>query len=149
MKKFFIILLTALVLLFSLVSCDTGKQNETESETVKAIDPKEVCGFYCRMNDNGYDSFSITLYEDGTYTYYETMISSYIGHGTYTLDKNLITLTDNQIPTLSGTSQHTFKFEYRGGKLFFLATESDQFMYVDLPDGAEFERVEDEKTKEE
>lgn len=144
MKKFFVILLTALVLLFSLVSCDTGKQNETESETVKAVDPAEVCGFYCRMNDNGYDSFSITLYEDGTYTYFETMVSSHIGHGTYTVDKNLITLTDNQIPTLSGTSQYTFKFEYRDGKLFFLAAESDQFMYVDLPDGAEFERIETE-----
>lgn len=149
MKRLIVFLLTVFVLLLAFVSCDTGKQNETESETVRAVDSKEVCGFYCRMNDNGYDSFSITLYEDGTYTYYETMVSSHIGHGTYTVDKNLITLTDNQIPTLSGTSQYTFKFEYRDGKLFFLATESDQFMYVDLPDGAEFERVEDEKTKEE
>ena len=148
MKKIVVLLFTAIVLLLTFTSCDTGKQNETESETVKAVDPEEVCGSYCRKNDNGYDSFSIVLYEDGTYSYYETMISSHIGHGTYTVDKNQITLTDNHIPTLSGTAQCTFKFEYRDGKLFFLAAESDQFMYVDLPDGAEFERVETEETEE-
>ena len=142
MKKFFALLLTVLVPLLMFVSCDTGKPNETESEPVKAVDSDEISGFYYRMNDNGFDSFSITLYDDGTYTYYETMVSSHIGHGTYTVDKNLITLTDNQIPTLSGASQYTFKFEYRDGKLFFLADRSDQFMYVHLPDGAVFERGE-------
>lgn len=148
MKNFFVLTLIALLSLSLFVSCDINEQNEIESETVKSVDYDEICGFYCRKNDNAFDSFSITLYEDGTYTYYETLISSHLGYGEYTVDKNLITLTDNQIPTLNGSSQYTFKFEYRDGKLFFLAAESDQFMYVHLPNGAEFDRVETEETKE-
>ena len=58
MKKFFALLLTVLVPLLMFVSCDTGKPNETESETVKAVDSDEISGFYYRMNDNGFDSFS-------------------------------------------------------------------------------------------
>ena len=149
MKRALALLLAMLAVLSLLVSCDSKKAEETASDTVTAFDAEEIYGFYCRMNDNGQDSFSITLYEDGTYTYYETMISSHIGHGTYTVDRNLITLEDNNIPTLSGSSKHTYRFEYRNGKLFFLAAESDQFMYIHLPDGAEFDRIETEETKEE
>lgn len=61
--------------------------------------------------------------------------------GNYTFEDNVITLIDEKIPTLSGQHTCTFKFEYRDGKLIYLATESDRFMYINPPDGAEFERV--------
>ena len=149
MKRFIVLLLAVLTVFPLLVSCDSKEIAETESKIEIADDFDEIYGFYCRQNDNGYDSFSITLYEDGTYTYYETLISSHIGYGEYSVDDNLITLTNTHIPTVNGSASYTFKFEYRDGKLFFLAADSDQFMYVHLPDGAQFNRVETEDTKEE
>lgn len=101
-----------------------------------------VSGSYARKNDNGFDSFSITLNEDGTYFYYETMISSHLGIGEYTLADGIVTLIDDQIPTLYGSRTYTYKFQCKGDKLVFLASESDNFLYVNLPDGAQFDRVE-------
>ncbi len=101
-------------------------------------------GTYFRKNNDSRpiaDVFTITLNADGTYNYYETMISSHLGFGRYTVDGNIITIRDDDIPTLNGSKTYTFKFEYRDGKLIFLASESDNFMYVNLPDGAEFERA--------
>jgi len=54
----------------------------------------------------------------------------------------VVTLTDTQIPGVSGSLTHTYCFSYTNGTLVYLAETSDQFMYVNLPDGAVFERVE-------
>lgn len=152
MKRFLVLLLAVLTVFMLFVSCDGKKAAETESKTetdTESVSKSDaIYGTYIRENDNGYDSFSITLHEDGTYTYYETMISSHLGHGGYTIEDNLITLIDTQIPTYSGSATYEFKFEYRDGKLIYLAGKSDQFMYVHLPDGAEFEHFEiDVETK--
>ena len=120
---------------------------DTDSD-VANVEIGDVCGTYARQSDNplrDWDWFTITLNADGTYTYYETNFSSHIGSGEYTLDGNIITITDAHIPTLSGTASFVFKFKYRNGKLIFLAAESDRFIYVDLPDGAEFNRVQPEE----
>ena len=104
-----------------------------------ADSPEDVCGIYARPNANGFDSFTITLNSDGTYQYFETMISSHLGFGNYTVEDDIITLVDDQIPGVSGSLTHTYKFKYTDGKLVFLSEESDHFMYINLPDGAEFE----------
>ncbi|MBR6049961.1 MAG: hypothetical protein IKP68_02010 [Clostridia bacterium] len=86
----------------------------------------------------GIDRFSITLYNDGTCQYYETMISSYIGVGKYTIDGDLLTLTDDNIVTLNGPITKTFKFKIVGDTLVFIADGSDSFTFIKLPDGAVF-----------
>lgn len=108
----------------------------------RAQEPETVSGTYSRENANGFDHFTITLNEDGTYSYFETMISSHLGMGEYTYEDGIVTLIDDQIPGLYGSLIHTYKFRYADGKLFYLAGESDGFMYVDLPDGAQFDRRE-------
>lgn len=121
---------------------DTSLEISTNAELDDAYE--YLYGTYFRINNYSQplsDTFTITLNSDGTYHYYETMISSHMGLGKYTVCGNIITLTDDNIPTLSGSKTYTFKFEYRDGKLVFLASESDRFMYVNLPDGAEFDRA--------
>ena len=124
-------LLVFFLVLAALPSC-AGREQE----------PDTVYGTYARPNANGLDSFTVTLMEDGTYWYYATSISSHLGHGNYTLEGDVVTLTDTQIPGVSGSLTHTYCFSYTNGTLVYLAESSDQFMYVNLPDGAVFERVE-------
>lgn len=130
MKRILLCILALLLLVPLLVAC-AEKEN---------CDPETLCGTYKRPNANGFDSFSITLNEDGTYQYFETMISSHLGFGSYKIEGNTVTMTEKNIPGLYGSLTHTYRFEYTDGKLIYLADQSDRFIYIDLPQGAEFTR---------
>ena len=157
MKRILIALLLLFISFSLLVSCDkkasddtrdtTTAYPKTETESVaESEEAGEIYGTYFRKNSNRiHGTFTVTLNSDGSYSYYETMISSHLGFGKYTVDGNVITLIDDNIPTLNGSATYIFKFEYRNGKLIYLAEESDKFMYINLPDGAEFSRVPAEK----
>ena len=107
-------------------------------------EPASIYGTYVRENQNDIMPFSITLNEDGRYQYLECGISSHIGMGGYTFKNNIVTLVDGNIPGVNGSLTRTYKFRIEDGKLIFLAEESDDFMYIKLPDGAEFTRAEQE-----
>ncbi len=127
------------LILFTFTACDICSWCDEAKVT---FTQETIYGTYARKNETfENDYFTITLNSDGSCSYYATLVSSYIGMGQYTVVGNIITLVDNNIPTLSGPHTCTFKFEYRDGKLIYLASESDEFMYIDLPEGAEFERV--------
>ena len=128
MKKLFVCMIAVMLVLTALASCKVEKS-------------EDIYGSYRRKNSNGNDYFTLTLNEDGTYTYFETMISSHIGWGKYTVDGEKVTLVDTQIPGAHGSLTHVFTFKYEDGKLVYIEEESDNFMYINLPDGAEFERV--------
>lgn len=125
-----VVLLLALALAFA--SCG-AKKNYT---------PADVAGTYERTNENfgGIDKFTITLNEDGTYQYYETMISSFIGMGNYEIDGNIVSMISD-LPGLNGTVRRTYKFKADGKTLVYVADGSDNFTYVKLPDGAAFEKL--------
>lgn len=44
--------------------------------------------------EDGYD-FTITIDDDGTYTYYESLLSSYIGHGEWSVADDVVKLADD------------------------------------------------------
>ena len=131
MKKAFVCMMAVILIITAFVSC----------KVEKSVQPEDIYGSYSRKNSNGYDYFTLTLNEDGTYSYFETMISSHIGWGEYTIDGEKVTLVDTQIPGVYGSHTYVFTFKYEDGKLIYIAEESDHFMYINLPDGAEFERV--------
>ena len=142
MKRIITFFLIVSLALLTFASCNIIN-TETEATEASIVDIDEICGTYARRNDfEIQDYFTITLNADGTYMYYATLFSSHIGAGEYTISNNVITLVDSNIPTMDGQVTNTFRFEYREGKLIFLASESDNFMYVKLPDGAEFCLVE-------
>ena len=77
---------------------ESNPETETPSEEYNsAFDI--VCGTYIRENERDlYGYFTISLGTDGTFSYYETLISSYVGMGQYTVEGNIITLVDEKAP---------------------------------------------------
>lgn len=77
--------------------------------------------------------FRITLYGDGTYEFYEGFLSSYIGFGTWTLEKGIVTLTEGE-----GGYDLVFRFAVRSGELVFIREGSSQFIYTKVEEGDRF-----------
>ena len=131
-KRIAVLLLLAVLLVPSLSSC---------RKKTSAVKP----GTYCRLNDksqtgmaSGWDWFTITLNEDGTFSYFETSISSHIGMGNYTYENGIVTLVEES-PRLGETVTEYHRFRYDGEKLIFLASRSDDFTYAHPTEGAEFD----------
>ena len=79
-------------------------------------------------------NFTINLYDDGTFTYYEGLASSYFGMGTWQQDGSVITLSDDdQIG-----HPLTNKFKVSGDELIFMKQGSSNFIYVELEEGERF-----------
>ena len=76
--------------------------------------------------------FTITLNEDGTYTYYEGMLSSFIGSGNWTVKDGILILEADPDYGLA------FRFDIQDDSLLFRAEESSQFIYVKVEDGDRF-----------
>ncbi len=82
----------------------------------------------------GWIEFGITLNPDGTYTWYESPISSYIGFGAYQIEDGILIKRDD--PRIGTERVNRFRME--GDSLFFIADGSDNFSMVQLEDGEEF-----------
>ena len=80
---------------------------------------KEGCG----------GDFTISVFEDGTYEYYEGYLSSYIGSGTWDISDGILTLREN-----SGYD-FVFRFSIVNGNLVFISEGSSRFIYTDVKDG--------------
>lgn len=78
--------------------------------------------------------FTITLYNDGTFSYYEGMASSYLGFGSWTQNGDAITLTDDGHGGL-GLINH---FEFDKTDLIFVEEGSSNFIYVKVQNGERF-----------
>lgn len=75
---------------------------------------------------------SFTLQEDGTFTFHFSALSSYIGHGSYQLDENVLILT---------TDDGDFSYQFdivEEGFAFDAEHSSEQIWYADFSDGAVF-----------
>ncbi len=83
---------------------------------------KEGCG----------GDFTITLNADGSYQYYEGFLSSYIGLGTWTIENDMVILTEQ------GGQDSVYRFAIKDGALVYLADGSNNFLYVKASDGDRF-----------
>ena len=131
MKKAIALILAMLLTTLVFVSCVTKEP----------LSQEQVAGHYMHKYgewESFGDHFSIDLNADGTYSYYETYISSHIGMGNYSIHGDVITLTD-ELPGVDGTVTRFYRFRYVDDKLVFLAEKSGSFTYVDLPDGTVFD----------
>lgn len=75
--------------------------------------------------------FVITLVKDGTFSYYEGMLSSHIGLGNWTVKDGILTLTEKN-------NKRTYLFSAQNGALVFIGEGSDRFVYVSVMDGDKF-----------
>ena len=71
------------------------------------------------------DRFTITIHQDGTFTYYESMLSSYLGTGTCTVQDGVLTLSDD---TGDG-AERVNHFKIDGDDLVFIEENSSNFIY--------------------
>ncbi len=74
--------------------------------------------------------FTLRLNEDSTFTYYAGMLSSYIGFGNWSVQGDILTLTE--------TNGWINRFRIDGGDLVFISEGSENFMYVKVGDGERF-----------
>ncbi|MBO7530230.1 MAG: peptidoglycan DD-metalloendopeptidase family protein [Lachnospiraceae bacterium] len=79
--------------------------------------------------------FYISFSPDGTYTWYETPISSFIGSGTYSIDDGVITMTDDV--NMTGIERVNI-FTISGESIYYAAEGSDNFNLVTLADQDRF-----------
>ncbi len=123
MKKYFVLIFVFAVVL--LCSCGSVKKEES-------ISTQDILGkTYVYEKDGAGGAFTITVEEDGTFTYYAGFLSSYIGHGAWTLEGDCLTFSD-----VSYDITNHFKVEK--DRLVYLSEGSSGFMYVDVSDGDVF-----------
>ncbi len=103
------------------------------SACAKGVEPDALAGRTFKWEKDGFGGdFTISLFEDGTYRYYEGYLSSYIGFGNWTLKDGVLTLTE------TGGYDFVFRFAVKDGALVYLADGSSRFLYTDVQDGDRF-----------
>ena len=77
--------------------------------------------------------FTVTLNSDGTYTFYEGALSSYMGAGTWDVYYDAVYLTEGE-----GGFDLSFMFGIEKNALLYIADGSDAFVYIKVPDYGRF-----------
>ena len=96
----------------------------------KAITAEDLAGKTYKYEKEGFGgNFTIQLKEDGTFTYYEGGLSSYIGTGDWSLEGETLTLQER--------TRH-FTFQVEGDNLVFQKEDSGEFSYLTVEDGEKF-----------
>lgn len=127
MKKLSFLLSVILILSSLLVSCSDGGDDGA---------PVSPAGNYLYEGEGFGGDFRIAIAEDGTFTYYEGMFSSYIGAGEWTLDGDVLRLKDHE----NGNLKYDNYFRVEDSRLVFIEEGSTNFMYLKVADGAAFNK---------
>ena len=108
------------------------------SDGIEAIMEKEemsrIAGTYRYEGEGFGGDFTITLNPDGTYTFYEGPLSSYIGGGTWYVYYRTVYMTETNGYDLQ------FMFDLQDDALAYYAVGSDAFPYAEVSDGERFVR---------
>lgn len=123
MKKLASVLFSLLII-FSLFGC--GAKKITAG-----------VGVY-KCTTDGLSDFTITLKDNGEFTYTEALYSDYLGTGTFDSNGDHIILTDSG---MGKDNKRTFVFIRTADSLIFYAKDSDHFSLNDIPDGTVFKNT--------
>ena len=99
-----------------------------------------IAGTYRYEGEGFGGDFTITLHADGTYAFYEGMLSSYMGMGAWSTAYDAVYMNEDD-----AGFDLSFMFGVEEDELVYLAWGSDAFPYVELPDGARFLRWDPEE----
>ena len=94
---------------------------------------------------SGLIEFWIYLDENGQCVWYETPISSYVGHGNYTIKDGILVFSTQ---TDAWGNSQKYEFRIYNDRLEYIAAKSDKFTYADVKDGEAFylkENVQDDE----
>lgn len=95
----------------------------------------ETSKVYVYENNGFGGNFELTLNRDGSFSYYEGLLSSYIGMGSWKWDGNILTLTDN---VKDNKVVFVNYFEYNGEDLVFIERGSSNYRFVTVKNGERF-----------
>ena len=95
-----------------------------------------LAGAYRYEGEGFGGDFILTLNADGTYTFSEGPLSSYLGMGTWDTYCNAVYMTENE----ESGFDLSFTFGCKKDTLVFLAAGSDAFPHISVPDEALFLR---------
>jgi len=133
----------AVVLATALACACAFGQAEPEEEVDALLWPYGVSRMTYIRDAGGFGGdFAVTLNQDGTFSYYAGLLSSYIGMGTWTQEDGVVCLADEGLEGSAGIQRYYFTVE--DGNLVFQAEKSAKFMYVDVKDGERFSRRTDD-----
>lgn len=114
-------------------------------ERQKTYTPEDIAGkTYVYEKDGCGGYFTIDLFADGTFQYYEGILSSYIGMGTWTWEHSVLCLQDQEMHRFTDDFStmepyiRTNYFRVEQDCLVWLEENSDNFLYVDVVDGDRF-----------
>ncbi len=98
---------------------------------------EDICGTYTYEGEGSGGRFTIMLNNDGSYSFYEGPLSSYIGGGSWFREQGSIILKEE-----NGRGSVNY-FAAGNGVLVFIGRGSDNFPNIHLPDGAMFFKQQD------
>ena len=125
------------LLICGLTACgfaENTAETENTADAENTVEMSRLAGVYRYQGEGFGGDFTITLNADGTYTFYEGYLSSYIGTGTWNVNLNTVYMTEDEE---NGTGLK-FMFGVEDDALIYVALESDAFPYVKVADGERF-----------
>ena len=112
----------------NLKSIDELWTKDHERETLSIIESVSDRTFVREKGGFGGD-FTITLNRDGSYSYYEGLLSSYMGSGFWDVENGKIVMNE------TGGYEAYFVFALKDGNLVYLDQSSKNFLYVKVEPG--------------
>ncbi len=89
-----IVLISAIVCIVVIICCFISPKDDFNDEFRVVSNRKEVMKEYICEQIGFQGIFTLTLYEDGTFSYYEGSASSYFGDGDWVFEDEKLTLLD-------------------------------------------------------
>lgn len=85
------------------------------------------------------DKFDLRIDSDGTFSYYEGFLSSYMGMGYWELNGDTLILREMSASRDAASDvKRVNRFKVGDNGLTFIAEGSDNFIYIDVSDGENF-----------
>lgn len=120
-----IALLCAISVLICALGCGTVENAPVSEDDIKGRT-------YLYEGKGAGSGFTITIEDDGTFSYYEGFLSSYIGYGDWRLVGDVLVLEDRSGYDIIN------RFIVKKDHLVFVSEGSKGFLYVDVSDGEKF-----------
>ena len=95
---------------------------------------EDITGTYVYEGEGFGGEFTITISEDGSYSFSQGPLSSYLGGGSWEKEGGVLTLSEENSHAM------TNRFAAGNNVLVFLENSSDNFPSITLPDGGRFFR---------
>ena len=132
MKKVLAIIL-ALMISFGVMGCSNPKEITKDDIVDKVyVYEKDGCG----------SDFTIEIKADGTFNYYEGLLSSHIGMGEWSYSDGMLTLFEktSQFKSANEIEEviYSYNFSVEKDTLIFVDKGSGNFRYVKVKDGEKF-----------